>query len=56
MKFYIAEVMNFANAVANFFFTDYFLGGHFADVGYHGLFLEENETVMPILSSCVFKM
>ena len=56
VKFYIAEVMNLANAVAQFFFTDYFLDGHFATVGYHGLFLEENETVMPILSSCAFKM
>ena len=48
--------MNLANAVAQFFFTDYFLGGHFQAVGYNGLFLDEHQTVMPIVSSCKFKM
>jgi len=54
LKFYIAEVMNLANAIAMFFFTDYFLDGHFKDVGFNGLFLEEHETVMPIVASCSF--
>ena len=56
MKFYIAEVMNLANAIAMFFFTDYFLDYHFKDVGFNGLFLEEHETVMPIVASCSFVM
>jgi len=54
IKFYIAEVMNLANAIAMFFFTDYFLDYHFKDVGFNGLFLEEHETVMPIVASCSF--
>lgn len=54
LKFYICEIMNLANAIAQFFFTDYFLDGHFQEVGYNGLFLDEHETVMPILASCAF--
>jgi hypothetical protein len=46
--------MNLANAIAMFFFTDYFLDYHFKDVGFNGLFLEEHETVMPIVASCSF--
>ena len=56
VKFYIAEVMNLANAIGQFFFTDYFLSGHFKDVGFNGLFLNEHESVMPIVASCSFTM
>jgi len=56
IKFYIAEVMNLVNSIAIFFFTDYFLDGHFKDVGFNGLFLEEHETVMPIVATCSFKI
>jgi len=48
--------MNLANAIAMFFFTDYFLDYHFKDVGFNGLFLEEHETVMPIVASCSFQI
>jgi len=56
LKFYIAEVMNLVNAIAMFFFTDYFLDYHFKEVGFNGLFLEEHETVMPIVASCSFTL
>ena len=56
MKFYVAEVMNLVNAIAMFFFTDYFLNYHFKEVGFNGLFLEEHETVMPIVSTCAFTL
>lgn len=56
VKFYIAEVLNLANAIAQFFFTDFFLSGHFKSVGFNGLFLNEHESVMPIVASCVFSI
>merc|ERR1712141_691111 len=50
LKFYVAEIMNLANAILQFFFTDYFLDYNFKAVGFNGLFLNEHETVMPIVA------
>ena len=52
VKFYICEVLNAANAVAQFYFTAWFLNGNFSKIATEGLYLEENESVLPILSEC----
>ena len=56
VKFYICEVLNAANAVAQFYFTAWFLNGNFSKIATEGLYLEENESVLPILSECKLSM
>ena len=56
VKFYICEVLNAANAVAQFYFTAWFLNGNFSKIATEGLYLEENESVLPILSECKISM
>ena len=56
VKFYICEVLNAANAVAQFYFTAWFLNGNFSRIATEGLYLEENESVLPILSECKLSM
>ena len=58
VKYYVSEVMNLVNVVAQYFFTDYFLGGNgrFMEVGLKGLSLDEHMSILPILGSCKFDM
>ena len=48
--------MNAANAVAQFYFTAWFLNDNFSRIATEGLYLEENESVLPILSECKLSM
>ena len=52
VKYYLCEALNAANAVLQFYFTAWFLDGKFGQIATEGLFLEENESVLPILSEC----
>ena len=56
VKYYVMEVMNLVNVIAQYFFTDYYLGSQFWKVGYHSWFLESDVNVLPTMASCRFEM
>ena len=55
-KYYVCEFLNVANVVFQFYFTNFFLDGQFARVAREGIHLEENNSVLPILSECRMTM
>ncbi|TRY75746.1 hypothetical protein TCAL_11109 [Tigriopus californicus] len=52
IKFYICELLCVLNVVAQFYFTNFFLNGQFAQVARQGLNLDENDSILPILAEC----
>ena len=54
--YYLAELLNVGNVLAQFYFTDYFLDGQFGRIASEGLALEENNSILPILAECRLQM
>jgi hypothetical protein len=57
VKYYITEVLNLVNVVAQYWITDYFLGNQFWKVGYESWSLERLDlNVLPTMASCKMVM
>ena len=52
VKYYFCEFLNVVNVVAQYYFTDYFLGNQFNRIALDGLALDEHDAVLPILAEC----
>ena len=56
VKYYVMEVFNLVNVASQYWFTDYFLGNQFWQVGYQSWFLEGDINVLPTMASCRVEM
>ena len=54
VKFYMIEILYLVNIFVQFFFLDYFLDGHFSEVGQGGLVTELHQSVLPITTHCYY--
>ena len=51
-KYYVCEMLNLANLIGQWYFTDRFLRGQFSKIAWGGIRSEEHVSVLPILASC----
>ena len=55
VKFYVVELLNIVNIIAQSYFTNYFLKGYFGLVALQGLGVDENISILPITASCFWQ-